>query len=146
MCIEILPELWIGDINTLNNNLFLKNNNILCIVLCSTKLKFNKSFKTLNIRFEISDTYFEEINYIENEKIIKQLYNIIEIIHEQLTCNKSVLVVCEDGIQISPLIIMSYIIKYGKIKAEKCIELMKTKCEIHNKYYLILHQIEKNIK
>ena len=113
---EILPDLWMcknKDLNKIQSNIY--------TIKCNEHLSFLGKFKN----------YTDEIknNILKYE--ILQLYkftiNTIDKINELLIDNKTVIVCCNTNLQLSPLIIISYIIKYGKIQKHEAINLFKTK-------------------
>ena len=106
---EILPDLWVSN---KNHNIPISNNII--NINCSTDLKYLGSFTNDELKVE------ELYNYIK----IKNKY-----IHNQLIDNNTVIVSCNSGKQLSPLLVISYIINYSNLDLITAIQLFKTKNE-----------------
>jgi len=143
---EILPDLWIGNKNSINNLTFLKENNFECIINCTKELEFNKKYtRSENIKLSINDNPTTEL-YDNNIDMYNKLDEIIKYIHHFLTDNKSVLVYCSAGSQRSATIIATYIMYYGKVSAKQAIEYIKTKRPIcfepKVNFYLALQKFE----
>jgi hypothetical protein len=116
--IEILPNLWIGNSETLKHKDRL---NIDYIINCSKDLHFLGNCN--NYKSGIK-------NNLEKYEIIKMYEYLIEtsdFINTKLLTNKSVLVTCNTGNQQSVTIIASYIIKYGKMTLNNVIKSLRTK-------------------
>ena len=135
--IEIIPDLWIckiRDLKKLDDNVHIIN--------CSEKLKFIGKFK------EYKDEIKQNMLKYEIIQLYKFVINTIDEIEKLLIDNKNVIVTCSTGLQFSPLVIIAYLVKYGKLSKEESIELFKTKKEnileddlfFHN----ILNKIESN--
>lgn len=133
--IEIIPDLWICRVNDLK-----KITDNVHIINCSDKLQFIGKFKE----------YKDEIKQSMLKYEILQLYKFVIItideIDKLLIDNKNIIVACNSGLQFAPLVIIAYLIKYGKLGKTESVELFKTKKEeiveddlfFHN----ILNQIE----
>jgi len=145
MKLEILPELWLGDKDTIRDTYFLQDKNINCIINCTKHINFNTGYtESNNIRIDINN----EPSYSENVKLLTKLNDITELIHKYLTSNKSVLVFCDSGKRCATAIIISYLMRYGKIELSKCISCIELKCMNHfdPSYFMALEHYEKNLK
>lgn len=135
--IEIIPDLWICKVKDLK-----KIDDNVHIINCSDKLKFIGRFK------EYKDEIKQNMLKYEIIQLYKFVIITIDEIDKLLIDNKNVIIVCTTGLQFSPLVIIAYLIKYGKLSKAVSIELFKTKKEniveddlfFHN----ILNKIESN--
>jgi len=112
---EILPDLWIcknKDLKNIDSNIYLIN--------CSEHITLGK-FK--NYKDEIK----KNILKYEIVQLYKFVINTIEKINNLLINNRSIIISCNTNLQLSPLVIISYIIKYGNIEKTEAIDLFKTK-------------------
>jgi len=119
--IEILPDLWMGNIESSINLGFQEENNITCLINGQNDLNFwgkskeyNEPIKQNIIRYEVTKT-------------CKYLMEVTEYINHNLKNNKVILVYCKNCIQISPTIILSYLIRYGEININTGIQIIRTK-------------------
>ena len=135
--IEIIPDLWIckiRDLKKLDDNVHIIN--------CSEKLKFIGKFK------EYKDEIKQNMLKYEIIQLYKFVINTIDEIEKLLIDNKNVIVSCSTGQQFSPLVIIAYLIKYGRLGKVESIELFKTKkdsiVEDDLFFHNILNKIESN--
>ena len=116
--IEILPNLWIGNQETLKHTDRL---NIDYIINCTKDLHFLGNSN--NYKSDIK-TNLEKYEII---KMYEYLIETTEFIYKKIMNNKSVLVVCQSGNQMSPTVITAYIIKYGHLSLNIIIKSLRTK-------------------
>ena len=122
MLIEYLSGLYTSDINTsLDRQIYNKYN--ISIVINLTQLD---NFVDLNIkktRIPISN----DLNFHTDIKLLNNnMINILSYIHNNLITN-NILVVCNNGLTISPIIIGLYISKYGNISLNNIRDILKSK-------------------
>ena len=123
---EIIPDLWIGNKNCIEDLVFLSENQFKCIINCTKDIEYNKNYtKTENIRIVINNSNIFE----DNKDMYNRLTEIIKYIHHYLSQNKSVLIFCQNGRQISPTIMAAYIIQYGKVSVKQAVEYIRSKRE-----------------
>lgn len=130
---EMIPNLWFGSRNTVS---IIEKKNIDIVINCSNDCK--------KFQQESLDFYFDEHN------LVKENFNIIlDYIHKNLKNDKSVYVYCRDGKEQSAMLILLYIIKYGKVNKNIAIKYFQTKIsyyfDIKNEYDLFLRIYFKNI-
>ena len=138
--IEILPDLWIcknKDLKKIDDNVYLIN--------CSDHLNFIGKFKDYN------DEIKQKMLKYEILKLYKFVIDTINNIDKLLLNNKNIIVSCCNSLQFSPLVIIAYLIKFGKLNKEDAISFYKTKkTEIYEDelfFHNILNKINKeNIK
>jgi hypothetical protein len=135
--IEIIPDLWICKIKDLK-----KIDDNVHIINCSDKLKFIGKFK------EYKDELKQNMLKYEIIQLYKFVIITVDEIDKLLIDNKNIIVACSTGLQFSPLVIIAYLIKYGKLRKAVCIELFKTKkdtiVEDELFFHNILNKIESN--
>ena len=122
MPVEIISGLWIGDINDSFNLGFLKDNLINILINCTSNYNFNNNnnFKKLRIPLSSNLTPFDlDILKQNKEKILKSLYDSIE--------DSNILILCYDGLSISPLIVSLFLIKYGNISKDNIRDILRSK-------------------
>jgi protein-tyrosine phosphatase len=134
--IEILPDLWICK----NKQTQHIDSNVV-IINCMKYLTFLGKFK--NYKEEIK----KNILKYEIVQMFKFVVSTIENIHCMLEENKTVIVSCNNALQFSPLVIIAYLIKYGRMTKDESIKLFLTKkSDIYEDdlfFHNILNQIEK---
>ena len=118
---EILPYVWIGDKDNMTDDIFIKNNNIKCIINC-TKNCPNSSVKH-EYRIPLTRNYFDERN-----NILDHFEYANRIIDENIENSVPMLICCEEGKQVSPTIVGSYMIQFGRVEPEKIISCIQSKC------------------
>ena len=113
---EILPDLWMcknKDLNKIQSNIY--------TIKCNEQLSFLGRFKNYNNEIKNNILKYEIL------QLYKFTINTISKINELLLDNKNVIVCCNTNLQLSPLIIIAYIIKYGKFSKLEAILFFKTK-------------------
>lgn len=119
MCIEIISNLWIGNLKEIKNKDFYKDKNIKFVINCTTDLPFLKLMSdSKRLRFSMNDTSNIDINFLHKLNIK---------IHNYLSKNQGVLVYCHSGSQCSPMVISSYLIQYSKINLDNIIQSVQNK-------------------
>ena len=140
--VEILPELWIGSKSVIEDDKFMMDNKFACIINCT---KDNINSNMVNVYIDMNVSKFEY-----NMELINRLEPLTEYIHDYICKNKSVLIYCDDGYQISPVIIVGYIMKYGKLSMKQSIEMVRTKSpksfETVNNFDIALQRFERDIE
>ena len=127
MTVNIFPNIWLGNINDRKNLFFLKTYNI-NIIIALTNNKINDNYT----QFEtyINNDYNIKNHEIDKEKINKDMiniyYDVTEFIYKYKN-NKNILIYCNDCNQLSPSIIVAYMIRYIKINPSLAIKYIKTK-------------------
>tara|TARA_B100000767_G_scaffold258044_1_gene266414 strand:+ start:2245 stop:2682 length:438 start_codon:yes stop_codon:yes gene_type:complete len=121
MKIEILPGLWIGTLNYLENSEFLKDKNIKFLVNCEEDLNF------LGKSINYNDDVRKNMEKYEKLKFSKYLNEITKLIYNKIKQEINVIVCCKDNLEKSPTVILCYLIKYGKLNLENSLDILKTK-------------------
>lgn len=105
---EILPRLWLGNINDSQSDNFLKKNRINVIVNCTKDLSFNPHFTGYKYRIPVDDNL--EVDQIL--AMIGFLAEILPIIHRHYKHGDNILIHCYAGIQRSAIVTLSYLYEY----------------------------------
>tara|TARA_B110001450_G_C17340728_1_gene367369 strand:- start:202 stop:621 length:420 start_codon:yes stop_codon:yes gene_type:complete len=114
---EIIPDLWVSKTNSITNL------NSCIHINSSNDLKYLGKFKEYKIDIKKNMIKYELI------ELYKYIINTIDKINIYLLNNTTVIVTCSTCNQLSPLIVISYLIKFGKLKKLEAIQYFKTKKE-----------------
>jgi protein-tyrosine phosphatase len=117
---EIIPRLWLGNVNASKDTNFIRQKNIQVVFNCTKNLEFSPNIP-IKYRIPLDDNLEEdEIRNMElwsNEIAFK-------IIAEYNT-GKSILVHCMAGMQRSAAAVAIFLIAYQRIKAAEAIQFIK---------------------
>lgn len=119
---EIVPGLWVGDMDDAASYFFIKEKAIDIIINCTTDISFivgelNLEKKRLSI----------EDDYKDNEKLLKNLEYLVDYIYRGINKNKNILVHSKFGKQRAPAVVVAYFIKYGKVDMNQAIKYIRMK-------------------
>jgi len=104
----IVPNLYLGNINTANDENFLIDNNIQAIINCTQNEPFHKYFENKEtLRISINDSR-EEDNI---EQFKSEIINAINFIDDNINKNKPVFIHCYWGLMRSATVVAAYLIK-----------------------------------
>jgi rhodanese-related sulfurtransferase len=127
--VEIIRNLWIGNYKDVCDKFLIKKLNFDIIINVSKDLEYEKLPNIKYKRVPIDDN--PSISYLEdNEKLLSIFPNLIEFIHISLKNNKKIFVHCYAGKQRSAAVIAGYLMKYGELKFDEVIEILRSKREI----------------
>lgn len=133
---EILPNLWLGDINATLNPAFLKTKQINCLINC-TKNPFLAEHLNLDITYTLplyeNDPEDSNLTYI----LFKSL-NIISAKIYSYTSQYKCLIYDQGDHSIAICCILAYLIKYAKMEPNKAIQSLQSKRPFTNFKYLNL--------
>jgi hypothetical protein len=118
MKIEFLSGIWIID--KLDTN-FIENKNISNIINLEKDLEFLGKSK------EYNDTIKENIEKYEILKLVNYLKEITYYIKKAQFKSENIAIISKDYNQKSSLIILAYLIRYGFLKKEIAIQMIRTK-------------------
>ena len=120
---ELLSGLWIGDVELLNSNNFIKDNNIKIILNCTQIFDFPEISDIQKIRLPFSSIANSDIDL----KLLRENKNkIIDFIDENID-NYNILICCYDGKSISPFIIALYIAEKSNINKSSIYNILLSK-------------------
>jgi len=142
---EILPGLWLGDTSAAYNDCFLKDKQIQLIINCSNEKKYpnNPSIK-IRYRIQFAKTYTSD----ECFYICQTIDEYCNLIKNNIN-SYNILVYCSSGNKYAPIIIISYLVKYGSLDLSVAINCLESKRigiqkEIHD-YISLLEVYQKSI-
>lgn len=109
---EIIPNLWLGNMEASQNEKFMKKNNIQLIVNATDILPCE--FKNIKyVRISINDPGpTNDKDQIDNVILLRQLPDIVNLIHDHLIKGRPVFVHCRAGIQRSASVVLCYLMTY----------------------------------
>ena len=121
---EIIPNLFLGNIEIANNVDFIIKNKINCVFNCTINKPFikHKQIK-YKYRIPIKDDKTDEEGYL----LHCILDDIVELINKHLKNNDIILVHCFAGRQRSPSCILGYLIKYYGYTLNEGLSYLKSK-------------------
>jgi len=123
---EIIPNLWLGNINSPLEYENLKKNNIKLIINCKKDSNYPVDNDIHVIRLNIDDINNEESNRI----LKKDIDNLLLLIDLYLNNDIGVLVHCWAGVQRSATVVLCYLLKYKYMGLHMGKALMKSKRSI----------------
>lgn len=103
---EIIPGLWLGDINSSHNTTFLKDNNITIIINCTKDIPYINDPGMSLYRIPVDDS-LEDEDIIIMEKSLSDVLEFLLYTHKQNSRN--VLIHCFAGVQRSAIVTLSYL-------------------------------------
>jgi protein-tyrosine phosphatase len=143
---EIIPNLYLGNINCANNQQFLIDNNIQSIINCTMNEPFNEYFSDKNkLRLTITDS--KESDNMDNFK--KQIFEAIYFIEDSLNNDKSVYIHCYWGLMRSATVVAAYLMKKYNMPKDDAISIIREKrcCALLPFYNFneVLNYVEENM-
>lgn len=124
---EIVDNLWLGNYNSSQNYLFIKQNNIKLIINLSKQLKFIDIVSTQEpleqYRISMNDN-FSEIN---KNILISHYEDIYEKIDSYISNNEGVLIHCRQGMQRSATLTALYLMKKKNIYSCEAKQIIRNK-------------------
>lgn len=121
MLIEMLGGIWVSDKKILKDTGFIQDKNITGIVNCVKDLDF------LNKNNEYNEYIQKNIKKYEIIRFSDYLYNITEFINKRVINGENIIIICNSGLDFSPYIILSYIVRYGLVNPDIAIKMIRTK-------------------
>ena len=120
---ELISGIWVGDIDLLTNQNFLKDNNISIIINCTQMYDFPniKNIQKIRIPFSPVRESNTDISLLREKK--EKLLNIISTYND----TNNILICCYNGKSISPFIVALYIQKYSKLDDKNIYDVLLTK-------------------
>ena len=121
MLTELISGLWIGDSNDALNINFYKDNLIDIVINCTIEKPFI-NYDVHKIRIPITSNITPERDII---LLQKNMNKIVDYIHHN--SSKNIFIHCYNGLNISPLFVAMYIIKYGDISLDIIHDILRSK-------------------
>jgi len=123
---EILPNLWIGYYDDIDIIQVIKNNKIKSIVHLSNKHDFFKKKDCDEIRADIDYTQEDSLE-IKNNIVYRCLFHVTDYIHENIINTDKVLLIGESNRQDLDVMVIAYLVRFGKLTIYDSIQFFKTK-------------------
>ncbi len=151
----ILPNLFLGNIESSRDINFLTNNNIHSIVNCTENEPFHPYFNNesrYTLRIDVKDNREPE----NLQKFYEQIYMAVDYIDSNIKNGNNVLVHCYWGFMRSATIVAAYLIKKHNLTPNEAINFIKEKRpmslnsmynfnDLLDRYYIEHTQIENNL-
>jgi len=119
---ELLSGIWIGDTDILANLKFLEDNHIAIIFNCTQYFDFPDQSQIKKIRLP-----FSPLQNNDDLSLLQCNYDkIADYIHRSIDTH-NILIICYDGISISPLLVALYIKKYSQIDQKSIYSILESK-------------------
>ena len=122
IAVEIIPNLWIGDIRSIQDPLFLSKTRFTVIINCTTKYNF-PDIKTINIRVPVRDRGINE----DFDMMYEYLVKTVPKIYDLLESGERILIHCYAGRHRSVALVSAFLMKYGKLTLEEVINTLQSK-------------------
>lgn len=120
---EILPGLWLGDMDIAYDDKFLVDKQIQLVVCCSDHLAFpNNSIIQTKLRIKLPEQY----NVDDYGKIYQMIDEYCHRIRNDINMY-NILIYCQNGHYSATIVVMMYIMKYGMMDVSTVIDCMETK-------------------
>lgn len=121
--IEIVPGLWLGNLDAAMNRSFLLENRITCVINCTDDCPFvDINMDLLKIRVPVRDNGRQE----EMDK----MFSLLDIVADRIQAvlrHRRILVHCLAGKQRSVAVILAYIMKYADMTLQEAIDVVRSK-------------------
>ncbi len=121
--IEFFPGIWVSNSKALNES-FLKQKRIEKLLDCEKELNF----------FDNAENYIEsikkEIKKTNHQKLYKYLLEITETLHNTILKGESLLIYDQYGNRKAPVIIISYLMRYGQLNPVQTIDSYLSKSKL----------------
>jgi len=144
---QIIPNLYLGNINCANNKQFLINNNIQSIINCTINEPFNEYFNEDKSKLRLIITDSKESDNIDQFK--KQIFEAIFFIENSINNNKPVYIHCYWGLMRSATVVAAYLMKKYNMPKDDAINIVREKrrCALLPFYNFneVLDYVEENI-
>ena len=126
MCnaVEIIPNLWLGNIHSATSADFMETHKISCIINCTKNREFGdlQGQVIKKIRIPIKDNGKDE----EINKLYGVLDTSADLLYKLLPHHR-ILIHCYAGRQRSVSIVLAFLMKYGKFNLQEAIDVLQSK-------------------
>ena len=119
---EIIPGIYIAKKNSLDNSILNEISGIKKVIDTETDLSFigkNEEYNHEGIR--------RELKKYEIAKTIEYFKDCANTIHNNYLKNTPLIVTCDECDQLSPSVVLYYLVHYAKIPIDYAVELIKSK-------------------
>ena len=140
--VEIIPNLWIGDIRSIQNQSFLHKTKFTVIINCTTKYNFPDINANL-IRIPVRDRGIQE----DIDNMYEHLIKKVPVIYELLKNGERILIHCYAGRHRSVALVSGFLMKYGNLSLQEVQDTLQSKWKrIGFNFKLSLEKYEKFLK
>ena len=117
---EIISGLWIGNVDMMYKQQFIKDNQIEVIINCTYQYQFPEGMKQ-NIRFALPDNIHQCIDTLRanKDRIIQLIDTLVE--------SHNILIVCYDGKNVSPFLVSMYLMNQACLTKEQVKQVIRSK-------------------
>ncbi len=130
-----LGALYLGDIIAAESALYLKQNNITCILtIAKTRLLLPKHLEIQTMTIAVDDSPIVNL-----KKSFEECFNFI---HQNRSAGKNVLVHCMAGVSRSATIVISYVMGLNKMGFDEAYKIVKDKRQLANPNGGFLRQLK----
>lgn len=120
--VEIIPNLWIGDIRSIQDEPFLYKTKFTVIVNCTTKYNFPNINAKL-IRIPVRDRGIQ----IDIDNMYEYLIKVVPEIYELLNNGERILIHCYAGRHRSVALVSGFLMKYGNLSLQEVQDTLQSK-------------------
>lgn len=115
--VEIIPNLYLGNIKSAMNVKFIADAKITCIINCTKNFDFVENLPATikKIRIPLSDTGTQQAN----DDMIRILDKAVELLYMKLVNEDVILIHCYAGKQRSLAIVSAFLIKYSFLSKDE---------------------------
>ncbi len=121
--IEFLPGIWISNRKILNETVA-KQKKLNIMIDCTKEMNF----------FDGTENYIQSIKHQikkeQHHKLHQYLIKITETIHNMLNKGNSLMIYDPTSIKKAPVILIAYLLRYGKMRPEQTIQSFMSKSKI----------------
>lgn len=124
VAVEVLPNLWLGDIRSALDAEFITHNRITTVINCTVKYPFTDTVQQLKkIRVSVRDRGNQE----DSDVMYEYLKQMVPVIHTLLVNGHRILVHCYAGCHRSVCLVIGYLMCYGKMSMQESIDTLQSK-------------------
>lgn len=124
VAVEVLPNLWLGDIRSALDPDFIIHNRITTVINCTVKYPFIDTVQNLKkIRVSARDRGNQE----DSNVMYEYLKQMVPVIHTLLIGGHRILVHCYAGCHRSVCVVIGYLMCYGKMTMQASIDTLQSK-------------------
>lgn len=120
--VEIIPNLWIGDIRSVQDESFLHKTKFTVIVNCTTKYNFPDINAKL-IRIPVRDRGIQ----IDIDNMYEYLIKVVPEIYKLLNNGERILIHCYAGRHRSVALVSGFLMKYGNLSLQEVQDTLQSK-------------------
>ena len=121
--VEVIPNLWLGDLSCALNAKFLCVHGIDTVINCTVRYPFCDSYDLLCYRVPVRDRGLE-CDFIA---MCGYLCSVLPLINDLLSVGHRILIHCYAGSHRSVCIVLCYLMRYGELSLQESIDTLQSK-------------------